>query len=488
MKTINLFSLLLIVLLFGCSEKSETEPIIDDEDPPAVFNPIEEEAFAFPGAEGFGKVTSGGRGGNVIKVTNLNDSGPGSFRQAIITPGARIIVFEISGNIELGSNIVIGHGNVTIAGQTAPGDGITLKNHSLIVNADNVIIRYMRFRMGDEGAAEADSIEGRYRKNIIIDHCSMSWSTDETASFYGNENFTMQWCILSESLTFSVHEKGKHGYGGIWGGKNASFHHNLLAHHDNRNPRFDHPGVYNSNNSADELRGVVDFRNNVVYNWGSDAAYGGEAGTFNLVNNYFKPGPATKNKNMFLNAYKQSSNNAPIYGYGKFYVEGNILEGRADISAENWIGVVAKQGSIADKNNMKLNTPLEFGGYSFSHSADIAFTKILEFGGASFQRDLVDIRILADVKDGTFTAEGSRGSTNGLIDSQQDVGGWPMISTLPAPLDSDNDGMPDDWEKANGLDPNKNDAKERNLSTAYDNIEVYINSLVKEITENQYKD
>lgn len=487
MKSLILFSLFIILALFtfSCSEKEELDPIVE-EDEPSLFNPVKEEAFAFPGAEGFGKVTTGGRGGNVIKVTNLNDSGPGSLRQAIITPGARIVIFEVSGNIELGSNLVIGMGNITIAGQTAPGDGITIKNHSLIVNADNVIIRYMRFRMGDKGAAQADAIEGRYKKNIIIDHCSMSWSTDETASFYGNENFTMQWCILSESLTLSVHEKGKHGYGGIWGGKNASFHHNLLAHHDNRNPRFDHLGVYNATNSAENLRGVVDFRNNVIYNWGTDASYGGEAGTFNLVNNYFKPGPATKNRNMFLNAYKQSSNNAPIFGYGKFYVAGNKFEGRIDITADNWLGVVAKQGTVSDKINMKLNTPLEFGGYGFNHSAEEAYNKILAYGGHSFKRDQVDLRVLADVKDGSYTAEGSRGSTNGLIDSQEDVGGWPILNSLPAPLDTDNDGMPDDWEKANGLDPNKNDAKERNLSTAYDNIEVYINSLVKEITEKQY--
>ncbi|MFD2033737.1 pectate lyase [Belliella marina] len=488
MKNLNLFSLLLIFSLFcfACSDKADIDPVIEDEELPSGFNPVEEEAFAFPGAEGFGKVATGGRGGNVIKVTNLNDSGAGSFRQAIITPGARIIVFEVSGNIELASNIVIGTGNVTVAGQTAPGDGITLKNHSLIVNADNVIIRYMRFRMGDEGAAEADALEGRYKKNIIIDHCSMSWSTDETASFYGNENFTMQWCILSESLTLSVHEKGKHGYGGIWGGKNASFHHNLLAHHDNRNPRFDHPGVYNATNSVENLRGVVDFRNNVIYNWGTDAAYGGEAGTFNLVNNFFKPGPASKNKSMFLNAYKQASNSAPVYGYGKFFVEGNKLDGRDDISADNWLGVVAKQGSATDKANMKLDSPLDFGTYGFVHNAVQAYEKVLEFGGASYKRDLVDLRVLADVKNGSFTAEGSRGSTNGLIDSQQDVGGWPMLNSLPAHLDTDNDGMPDDWEKANGLDPNKNDAKERNLSTAYDNIEVYINSLVKDITQGQY--
>jgi len=478
------FIILLSVLLFSCGDTDETLPDPEEEN---VFQPVEEEAFAFPGAEGFGNKTTGGRGGRVIKVTNLNDSGPGSLRQAIMTPGARIIVFDVSGYINLVSNLVIGQGNVTIAGQTAPGDGITIRNHSMIVNADNVIIRYLRFRMGDEGGAEADALEGRYKRNIIIDHCSMSWTTDETASFYANENFTMQWCILSESLRNSVHDKGIHGYAGIWGGKNASFHHNLLAHHDNRNPRFDHPTIYPNPQNTSDLRGAVDFRNNVIYNWGTDAAYGGELGTFNMVNNYFKPGPATKNRNMFLNAYKQASNSAPIYGYGKFYVDGNVFDGRQDISNNNWLGVVAKQGSAADKEALKLASPLPNGDLTFEHSATEAFDRVLLFAGSSLVRDAVDVRITKETKDGTFYGPGSKGSTNGLIDSQSDVGGWPVLTSAPALKDTDNDGMPDEWEIANGLDPNKDDAKARNLSTAYDNIEVYMNSLVKDITGRQYR-
>jgi hypothetical protein len=285
--------------------------------------PAQETAYAFPGAEGFGRNASGGRGGTVYYVTKLNDDGSvGTLRYAINQTGKRYILFKVSGNIELKSNIIISNSNITIAGQSAPGDGICLKNYSLIINADNVIIRYMRFRMGDIGAEEGDALEGRYHKNIMVDHCSMSWSTDECASFYGNENFTLQWCIISESLRNSVHDKGIHGYGGIWGGKNASFHHNLLAHNDSRNPRFDHPGVYNSTQLA-TMRGVVDFRNNVIYNWGNDASYGGEAGTFNIVNNYYKPGPASSNKRRILNAYKQSTTSNPVYGYGKFYVAGN---------------------------------------------------------------------------------------------------------------------------------------------------------------------
>ncbi|WP_373497211.1 pectate lyase [Aquiflexum sp.] len=483
MKQPNIFFFLIIILsIFSCHQTDEIDPALEDE-VDSLFNPVEEEAFAFSGADGFGKYTTGGRGGRVIKVTNLNDSGPGSFRAAILIPEPRIIVFEVSGNIELNSNITIGIGNVTIAGQTAPGDGITIKNHSVIVNADNVIIRFMRFRMGDKGAEQADALEGRYRKNIVIDHCSMSWSTDECASFYGNEDFTMSWCILSESLTNSLHEKGNHGYGGIWGGKNASFHHNLLAHHDNRNPRFDHPGVYPNPLNTDALRGIVDFRNNVVYNWGTDAAYGGEAGSFNMVNNYFKPGPATQTPNRILHAYKQATNSSPVYGFGKFYIDGNILEGRENQTQNNWLGVIAKSGSINDKQNMELAAPLNFEALHSSHNAMQAFEKVLEFSGASLKRDAVDVRVLDNVKNGTYTAEGSRGSINGLIDSQEDVGGWPDLVSLQPPLDSDNDGMPDEWEIANGLNPMKVDSKERNLSTAYDNIEVYINSLVKDITD-----
>lgn len=453
----------------------------EEEEETPQYNPVEEEAFAFPGAEGFGNKVTGGRGGQVIKVTNLNDTGVGSLRNAVSANGARIIVFDVSGTIELNSHITISNPNITIAGQTAPGDGITLKNYSLRLNTDNVIIRYMRFRMGDEGAAQADALEGRYRKNIIIDHCSMSWSTDECASFYANENFTLQWCILAESLRNSVHEAGTHGYGGIWGGKNTSFHHNVLAHHDNRNPRFDHPGIYPDPNNTSAMRGVVDFRNNVIYNWGTDATYGGELGTFNIINNYYKPGPATQNTNRMVHAYKQATSSSPVYGFGDYYVSGNILLGNDAVNADNWVGVVAKNGTQAEKEAMKLNTPLPGGELSYIHTAQQAY----DYAGASLSRDAVDARVVANIQQGTFAAAGSNGSNNGIIDSQSDVGGWPVLQTQQPLLDSDNDGMPDTWELSKNLNPNLNDAFQRYLSTAYDNIEVYINSLTHSITLNQ---
>jgi len=345
----------------------------------------------------------------------------------------------------------------------------------------------MRFRMGDQGAAEADALGGRYRKNIIIDHCSMSWSTDECASFYGNENFTLQWCILSESLRNSIHEKGLHGYGGIWGGKNASFHHNLIAHHDNRNPRFDHPGVYSSEAEASRMRGTVDFRNNIIYNWQTDASYGGESGAFNMVANYYKPGPATSNPRRFLNAYKQATSTAPVYGYGTFYVAANHMNGQVDITADNWLGVVAKNGGASDFEALKLSEPLPVSGMTTSHSAPQAYEAVLKYGGASFAPDAVDQRILNNVRNGTYAASGSNGSINGIIDSQADVGGWPVLNSMDPPLDNDGDGMPDDWEKAMKLDPQTGNANGKELSSAYDNIEVYLNSIVAEIVENQNK-
>ncbi|WP_342154748.1 pectinesterase family protein [Joostella sp. CR20] len=411
--------------------------------------------LAFPTAEGFGRYATGGRGGQVYVVTNLNDSGEGSLRKGILKSGPRTIVFAVSGNITLQSDLDINKGDLTILGQTAPGDGITIKGYPVSVKADNVIIRYMRFRMGDEFGVEDDALGGRNISNVIIDHCSISWSTDENVSFYNTRNFTMQWCIISEALNRSVHKKGAHGYGGIWGGVNASFHHNLIVSNSNRNPRFS--GSSSTKNSENEF---VDFRNNVIYNWKLNNIYGGEKGSYNVVNNYLKPGPATSSdkKDRILNPYEP---------YGKFFLSGNFLEGNQSITNDNWLGVIADNPSEA-----KLSAPIKIDNIE-TQSAEQAYALVLKNAGASKVRDAVDLRIVSEVKNGTTTYK------NGIIDSQNDVGGWPVLKEVIAEKDTDKDGIPDTWEQLNKLETTKEDAHLIDASTNYSNIEVYANSLLK---------
>ncbi len=417
---------------------------------------------AFPGAEGFGKFATGGRGGAVIVVTNLKDEGPGSLRHALRTKAPRIIVFAVSGNIELQSPLKIDYGNVTIAGQSAPGGGICLKNYPLGISADNVIIRFMRFRLGDEAGYEGDAISGNAgNDNIIVDHCSVSWGTDECASFYNNSNFTLQWSIISESLNNSIHSKGEHGYGGIWGGKGATFHHNLIASHNSRLPRFS--GSASTANSPDEL---VDFRNNVIYNWMNNNIYGGERGRYNVVNNYFKPGPATK-------ASKKGQILDPSEPYGKFFVEGNFLEGSASVSNDNHLGVSADDTGAWTAESAFAVEPVR------TVAATAAYGEVLNSAGASFSRDGVDARIVEEVRQGNSSA-GKDG--NGIIDSQDDVGGWPALEMSTPPADADSDGMPDVWEKEKHLDPNNPaDASVNTLDATYTNVEVYLHERVKDI-------
>ncbi len=456
--------------------------------------------LAFPGAEGGGMYVTGGRGGKVIHVTNLNDSGAGSLRAALAQSGPRIIVFDVAGVIELKSTLGIKSGDVTIAGQTAPGDGICLKNYATQLSASNVIIRFVRFRMGDEAKQENDAIWGRYNENVILDHCSMSWSTDECASFYANSNFTMQWCILTESLRNSVHGKGKHGYGGIWGGKDASFHHNLLSDHDSRNPRIDHPQIYGDYVSTH--RGNVDYRNNAVFNWGSNSTYGGEDGWFNIVNNYYKPGPASKNVNYFVDAYGSYVKDGTVYAdsYPELYMSGNVHTGNADITAANDASAIYwHNGDSYGNYNTLVTSPHSIKGpsqedvYTTTHSAEDAFALICEVAGASLSRDSVDERACSDAKNGKVTfADGGNGSKNGIIDTQGAVGGWPSYEASDdereAVKDSDSDGMPDWFEEQFGLD--KSDASDGNSKTLdrysrYTNLEMYLHYLVRDIVSRQ---
>lgn len=420
---------------------------------------IAQEVVAFPGAEGFGKHTTGGRGGKVIKVTNLDDSGPGSLRAAVEAKGPRIIVFDVSGTIALQSRLVIRNGDVTIAGQTAPGDGICLRGYNTNIGADNVIIRYLRFRLGAENKQEDDALNGTNHKNIIIDHCSMTWSVDECASFYRNKNFTLQWSIIAQSLNNSVHTKGKHGYGGIWGGEGASFHHNLIASNTSRNPRFS--GSSTTVNPEGEL---VDFRNNVIFNWAGNSVYGGEKGRYNMVNNYYLPATATSKsvKSRIVN---------PSSPYGLFYVDGNYMEGSPEVTADNRKGVHCDH-----PDSTKADQPFDVMAIA-TETAKAAYKRVLASAGASLSRDAVDAGIIRDVTKG-FSTDGAK--QNGIIDSPSDAGGWPVLQSKPALKDTDGDGMPDEWEKKQGLNPaDAQDAIGHKLDKGYTNIEVYINSIVK---------
>jgi hypothetical protein len=436
---------------------------------------------AFPGAEGGGANTTGGRGGNVYFVTSLADTNTGNsatregtLRWCLAQAGPRTIVFKVAGIIKLTSQLNIS-ANTTIAGQTAPGDGICIANNTAQLQGDNIIIRYIRFRMGDLTNVEGDALWGRNRSNVIIDHCSMSWSTDECSSFYDNTNFTLQWCILSESLRNSVHGKGAHGYGGIWGGKTASFHHNLLAHHDSRNPRM--CGTRYSNRPDLEL---VDFRNNVIFNWGSNSGYAGEGGSYNFVNNYYKPGTSSGASTRIFQPYADDGKNSQPAGvWGKFYVSGNYMFGSSAVTNNNWEGIHPNP-STKSKDEIKSTTEFKVP-FVTTHSAEQAYQHVLTNAGASFKRDSTDMRIMNEVANRLTPMRASNGTTKGgLIDTQSDVGGWNTYAykTEDVPADTDRDGMPDGWEDANGL--NKADATDRNIKNAegYTNLEVYLNSIV----------
>jgi pectate lyase len=438
--------------------------------------------LAFPSAEGFGKFTTGGRGGKIYKVTNLNDDGEGSFRAAATAKHPRIIVFEVSGTIHLKSRLDISK-NVTITGQTAPGDGICLADYPVSLAGDNIIVRYLRFRMGDRyqnkgmvnGSGSDDAFGGNGRKNIMIDHCSISWSTDELMSVYRGDSTTLQWNILSEPLNYSYHfETGdkdfeNHGYGGIWGGQHLTAHHNLFAHCNSRNPRFNGARL----GATEEL---VDFRNNVIYNWGHNNIYGGEGGNYNIVNNYYKYGPSTSQnvKNRIVNPSKGTA------GTGKFYVAGNFVNEAEDVTSNNDLGVhLDKNSTVLKKQQALVKSPFEVINLP-EKSAVLAYADVLKWAGASFSRDTLDQRIIKNVKNRTGKSIDVQGGFKHGTAYDETKNAWPKLKSKKPKKDSDGDGMPDAWERKNGLNPLVNDASLKSLNVGYTNIEVYINQLINE--------
>ena len=441
---------------------------------------------AFPGAEGGAMFISGGRGGTVYYVTNLSDDPNtiGSLRWAINKTGRRIVQFKISGIIELNSELRIREGNLTIAGQTAPGDGICLKNYQLRVSADNVIIRFIRSRLGTDRRAEDDAMEARNQRDIMIDHCSMSWSIDECTSFYDSQNVTIQWSVISESLQDAgVHSKGPHSAGGIIGGRNISFHHNIFAHHYTRNPRFS--GSRYTNNAAVES---VDLRNNVIYNWIDKSVYGGEGGSYNIVNNYFKYGPGTKASVRYKIVEPwgdDGTNSQPAGTYGKFYVDGNYVFGSTQVTNNNWDGVLPRYSFLSFNNKEPFKSDTEFDMPPVStHAAVSAYESVLTFAGASLRKDTVDRRIENEIRKGIATY-----GNNGLIDSVAQTGGYPtyIYERESVVTDTDRDGIPDYWEIQHGLDPN-NPLDANQLAEGkggYSNLDIYLASIVENITEDK---
>ena len=487
----------------GCQEKNPGFPKDGKWDvrweglqplPDNVQRPI-----AFPGAEGFGRHTTGGRGGKVYHVTTLEDNNqPGTLRWANAQQGPKTIVFDVSGTIFLKSPLRFTP-NTTVAGQTAPGDGICLADYPVMISSSN-IIRYMRFRLGNREVAnhEGDGLGGSRCHDIIIDHCSISWSIDECLSVYGNRDFTVQWCIVSQSLNNAGHQKGAHGYGGNWGGSGASYHHNLIAHHTSRTPRLG-PSPFTQ---TDER---MDLRNNVIYNWTVNGCYGGEGMTVNIVNNYYKPGPGTPTDlrgmriaapNIRTSQYTHHDSPRPNvwdrmwHVWGKYYVSGNVNSRYPEVTKDNWtygiynqISPNANDGTYtpATKDTIRLAKPMPFEPVT-TQTAEEAYRLVLAHAGASLHRDALDNVIVRDVREGKATYTGDH-CAPGIINTQDDVklgnSPWPELKSLPAPRDTDGDGMPDDWERQHGLNPN--DANDGNAVGAdgYTNLEYYLNEITK---------
>ncbi len=425
--------------------------------------------YAFPAAEGYGAFTSGGRGGVVYHVRTLEDNDQlGSLRYAINQKGPRTIVFDISGIINLKSPLIIKNGDLTIAGQTAPGDGICIKNYPVSIEADNIIIRFIRFRLGSQ--VNGSALTAKNRHDIILDHCSFSWASVDNVTLYNNRNLTMQWCIISEALNTG---NENNGLGATLGGYSSSYHHNLFASNRSNNPTF-----YKASHANMLDLETIDFRNNVLYNWGSSSINGAESGSYNIVNNYFKFGPATQ-----IASRSQIMEIANVGRYGIVYVNGNYVYTNPLQTNDNWMGVYPNMDYIRTSTNPILTRSEFTHDPVTTHTAERAFENVLTYAGASYKRDFVDNRITKDVRS---YISGTKNSP-GLITSPNDVGGYPKYNSDIPVVDSDSDGIPDDWEFNHNLNPyDTGDGKNMDKS-GYTNLEVYLNSLVENIALQQNK-
>lgn len=372
------------------------------------------EQLAFPGAEGFGRFSLGGRGGKVLFVTNLHDSGPGSLRAAIEADYPRIVVFKVSGTIELQSHLRIRHPRITVAGQTAPGDGICLRRYPLVISADDVIVRFLRVRLGDEAGRKMDGIDVSDAENVIVDHCSVSWTLDEAVNTYhGSKNITIQWCLISESLHDSPLQEG-HGFAASLGGFNTSYHHNLLANNAGRNPSIageeDAPTIN------------LDFRNNVIFNWGH-RTLDGRPRSINVVNNYYKAGPASRRDHIV----KMQT----IYdgSFGRWYIDGNVMVDTAGKVHRS--GIVRIDSEDVPLDSALVEAPVDFAPVQ-TETAEETYERVLDTAGATLpRRDAHDVRVVGEVRSGETTYG------NGIISSQKDVGGWPELRSTDPPEDAE---------------------------------------------------
>ncbi len=507
----------------SCNEKSNN---FYSPSTPEIETP--EDIIAFPGAEGYGCHTTGGRGGKVYHVTNLNDNeSKGSFRYAVKQTGARTIVFDVAGTIKLTTPLEITDGNLTIAGQSAPGSGICISGANVTISGNNIIIRYLRFRPGTDvkyndpsngKVMQFNGLKGTGISNVIIDHCSISWSQGECLTANNNKNVTIQWCLIAEPLSQVSKTDTVYGRIGSWGGENVSFHHNLVAH-SCQLPRLN-PG------SRTQKREMVDVRNNVFYNWTLKSLNGAEGMKANIVDNYYKPGPGTElapdsiqyciaalgvrttsacyNKDEVTGEplLDQPNTWSPmLHVWGKYYIDGNVMDGNDQVTNDNWTkGVLAQtyNGANVDytftretQDTIRVTAPFDPDSI-MGNTARRAYELVLDYAGCSKVRDAVDERIVQETKDGVATYGNLVEYVGkGYIYAPKEVGGYPVLSATAdeksAIADTDGDGMPDVWEKAHGLNINADgDGKTVKLSVAgYTNLEVYLNSLVEETTNKQ---